>query len=104
MIKNKECQILQYGIRVVTWNSMHGKDLHRLWNILQFRYFQGYAIWLLLKEMWDNRHSLTNELLCKICGRYLSIGCQCDSLKKQPCALCDQEYADALQKHMLRYH
>ena len=49
---------------------------------------------------------MANELLCKICGRYLAVGCQCDSLKKQPCALCDQECADAdaLQKHMLRYH
>ena len=53
-----------------------------------------------------SRYNLTNELLCKICGRYLAVGCQCDSLKKQPCALCDQECADAdaLQKHMLRYH
>ena len=53
-----------------------------------------------------SRYNLTNELLCKICGRYLAVGCQCDSLKQQPCALCDQECADAdaLQKHMLRYH
>ena len=64
------------------------------------------AVWKNMIEVWVGRNTMTNELLCKICGRYLAVGCQCDSLKKQPCALCDQECADAdaLQKHMLRYH
>ena len=46
---------------------------------------------------------MTNELLCQICGRYLAIGCQCDSLKKE---LCNKEFddSDTLQKHVLSCH
>ena len=53
-----------------------------------------------------SRYNLTNELLCKICGRYLVIGCNCNSLKKEPCELCNKEFddLDTLQKHVLSYH
>ena len=49
---------------------------------------------------------MTNELLCKICGRYLAIGCDCDSLKKELCELCNKEFDDfdTLQKHMSSHH
>jgi len=45
-------------------------------------------------------------LLCKICGRYLAIGCQCDSLKKELCGLCNKEFddSDTFQKHMFSCH
>ena len=52
------------------------------------------------------RKMMTNELLCQICGRYLSIGCNCDSLKKEICELCNEEFddSDTLQKHVNSRH
>jgi hypothetical protein len=49
---------------------------------------------------------MTNELLCQICGKYLAVGCNCDSLKKEICELCHEEFDDfdTLQKHVLRIH
>ena len=49
---------------------------------------------------------MANELLCKICGRYLAIGCNCDSLKKEICELCNEEFddSDTLQKHVNSRH
>jgi len=46
---------------------------------------------------------MTNELICKICGRYLVIGCNCDSLGKKFCELCNKKFddSDTLQKHVL---
>lgn len=56
--------------------------------------------------LWDVQKKMTNELLCQICGTYLSIGCQCNSSKKELCELCNQEFddSDTLEKHMLNYH
>jgi hypothetical protein len=49
-----------------------------------------------------------------MCGRYLAIGCNCDSLEKELCdslekelcELCDQEFDDfdTLQQHMQSCH
>ena len=64
MIFNKDYHTLQHGIRMVAWNQMHGKDLHRLRKISRFEHFQWVAIWLLLKEMWGSRYHLTIEKKC----------------------------------------
>ena len=52
------------------------------------------------------KNTMTNELLCQICGRYLAIGCNCDSLKKEICELCNEEFddSDTLQKHVNSLH
>ena len=52
------------------------------------------------------RNTMTNELLCKICGRYLTIGCDCDSSGKKLCELCHIEFDDfdTLEKHLVNFH
>ena len=54
-----------------------------------------------MQKMWEIA-GMTNELHCKICGRYLTIGCNCDSLKKELCELCNKEFDDfdTFQKHV----
>jgi hypothetical protein len=49
---------------------------------------------------------MTNELLCKTCGRYLTIGCNCDSSGKKLCELCHIEFddLDTLENHLVNFH